>query len=293
MRGERRIALDHRHRPRPPALVGRRKLRRAAERESRDHLDRERRGVIVVDDDGDVGLGLPHPLLRLLEAREHPLPIRLLGLAVVERRADGGHMRRTYSCDDSGHGITSVLLIGIWLCWISLWRLWLAGFRLAGFGFYGRLLRRSAGNEFRRRVLARARAVAFDIAAAAEHHLGVVVLGVAGHHRGEVLERMAVGGAELGGEIDVAAELQHAVVIALEYGVGLLRRQLELLQIFRLVRLEGLAVLVLHQRHAEHVDAEALAGPFGVEHKSARDIVVIVLFAGHRSLPFGRLFRSL
>ena len=99
-----------------------------------------------------------------------------------------------------------------------------------------------------------------------------------------MLERVAVGGAELGGEIDVAAELQHAVVVALEDGVGLLRRQLELLEVFRLVRLEGLAVLVLHQRHAEHVDAVALARAFGIEHKGARDVVVIVLFAGHRRL---------
>ena len=36
---------------------------------------------------------------------------------------------------------------------------------------------------------------------------------------------MAVGRAELGGEIDVAAELEHAVVVALEDRLGLLRRQ--------------------------------------------------------------------
>ncbi len=93
MRGQRRMALDHRHRPRAPALVGWRELGGAAQRESRDQIDRECRGVIVIDDDGDVGLGLAHPLLRFLEAREHPLPVRLLGLAVVERRADGGHVR--------------------------------------------------------------------------------------------------------------------------------------------------------------------------------------------------------
>jgi hypothetical protein len=56
MRGERRIALHHRHRARSPALVGGRELHRAAERESRDHLDREGGSVIVVNDDGDVGL---------------------------------------------------------------------------------------------------------------------------------------------------------------------------------------------------------------------------------------------
>jgi hypothetical protein len=51
---------------------------------------------------------------------------------------------------------------------------------------------------------------------------------------------MAIGRAELGGEIDAAAELQRPVVVALEDGVGLLRRQFELLEISRLVRLEGL-----------------------------------------------------
>ena len=95
---------------------------------------------------------------------------------------------------------------------------------------------------------------------------------------------MAVGGAELGGEINIAAELEHAVVIALEDGVGLLRRQVELLEVFRLVRLEGLAVLILHQRHAEHVDAESLARAVLVEDEGAGDVVVIVLFAGHRRI---------
>src|SRR5262249_25176012 len=125
-------------------------------------------------------------------------------------------------------------------------------------------------------------AVAFDRAAALEHHVGVVLLGRTRHGRGQMTERVPVRRAELGGEIDVAAELQHAVVVALEDGLGLLRRQLELLEIFRLVRLEGLAVLVLHQRHAEHVDAVALARALGVEHEGPRDVVVVVPRACHR-----------
>src|SRR5262249_14046587 len=151
------------------------------------------------------------------------------------------------------------------------------GFALGGGGFVG-----AAGAQmFGGRVLARARAIALDRAAAAEHHRRIVLLRRAGHQRGEMLKRMAVGGAELGGEIDIAAKLQHAVVVTLEDGVGLLRRKFELFQVFRLVGLEGFAVLVLHQRHAEHVDAIALAGAFGIEHESARNIVVIVSFAGH------------
>src|SRR5258708_39154796 len=75
----------------------------------------------------------------------------------------------------------------------------------AGFGFrFGRL------GGFH---LARLAAIAFDRAAAGEHHLGVVVLRRPGHDGGEMAERVTIGGAELGGEIDVAAELQHAVVV--------------------------------------------------------------------------------
>src|SRR5919198_5483262 len=52
-------------------------------------------------------------------------------------------------------------------------------------------------------------AIAFDRAAAIEHHLGVILLRRARHDRGEMAERMTVGRAELGGEVDVAAKLQH------------------------------------------------------------------------------------
>src|SRR5262245_47809251 len=103
-----------------------------------------------------------------------------------------------------------------------------------------------------------------------------------------MLERMAVGRAELGGEIDVAAELEHAVVVALEDGVGLLRRELEPLEVFRLVGAKRLAVLVLHQRHAEHVDAVALARALGVEHEGAWNIVVILRRARHPPSPSNR-----
>src|SRR6516165_10507638 len=133
-------------------------------------------------------------------------------------------------------------------------------------------------------VLAGTRTIAFDRAAVAEHHRRVFLLRRAGHEGGKMLERMTVGGAEFGGEIDVAAELEHAVIVTLENSVGLFRRETELFQILRLVRLEGFAVIVLHQRHAEHIDAVALAGSLGIEHESARNIVVIVSFAGHRRL---------
>jgi len=63
-------------------------------------------------------------------------------------------------------------------------------------------------------------------------------------------------------------------------------REIELLEVFRLVRLEGFAVLVLHQRHAEHVDAVALARALGVEDERAGDVVIVLLRPCHRSPPF-------
>src|SRR5262245_65749502 len=107
MRRELRMPLHGRHRPRAPTLVGGRKLGRTAEGKSWHDLDRERRRMIVVDDDRDVGLGLLHPFLGFLEAREHPLPVRLLGLLVIDRSANGRHVRRRYACDDSSHVSTS------------------------------------------------------------------------------------------------------------------------------------------------------------------------------------------
>src|ERR1700722_10727966 len=131
-------------------------------------------------------------------------------------------------------------------------------------------------------------AIAFDRATAGEHHGGVVLLGGPGHHSREMTERVAVGRAQLGGEIDVAAELQHAVVVALEDRLRLRWRERELLQVLRLVGLELPAVRILHQRHAEHVDAVSLAGLLRIEHESARNIVIIVRLAGHRGSPLRR-----
>src|SRR3954470_17457141 len=89
-------------------------------------------------------------------------------------------------------------------------------------------------------------------------------------------ERVPVGRAKLGGEIDVAAELEHAVVIAVEDRLGLLGGERILLEVPGLVRLEGCAVLGLHQRHAEHVDAVALTRALGIEDERARDVLVFV-----------------
>src|SRR5262245_61359929 len=97
-------------------------------------------------------------------------------------------------------------------------------------------------------VLARLAAVAFDRTAAAQHQVGIVLLGRAGHQRSKMLERMAVARTKLGREVDVAAELQQPVVLPLEDRLALLGRELRkpLVEVFRLVVLERLAVLRLH-----------------------------------------------
>src|SRR5437870_5157714 len=107
-----------------------------------------------------------------------------------------------------------------------------------------------------------------------------------------MLERMTIGRAELSGEINVSAELQHPVVIALENGLRLRRRELESLEILRLIRFEGFAVLFFHQRHAEHVDAIALPRALGIEHEGAGNVVVIMLGACHRLSSTGAAIRS-
>src|SRR5688572_30321327 len=60
-------------------------------------------------------------------------------------------------------------------------------------------------------------AVALDGAAAADHHLAVLLLAHAGHAGGHLLEALAVGGADLGEKVDVAAFRDRRVEIAREH----------------------------------------------------------------------------
>src|ERR1700722_15097838 len=105
---EPRIALDYRYRSRPPALVRRRELLGTAEREGRDDLERERRGMIVVDQDHDVGRVVADPLLGEFVALEQRPPVRVLRLAVIERGADCRHMRGRQARVDPSHYCSAV-----------------------------------------------------------------------------------------------------------------------------------------------------------------------------------------
>src|SRR6185436_19394133 len=116
-------------------------------------------------------------------------------------------------------------------------------------------------------------AVVLDGAAAIEHHLGVLLLREAGHRGRHELERLAIRREELRQVVDVAAEMDHALPVALQYRLALLRAHGELAQVLVFVRLEFLAVRRLHERHAELVDPVALPRTLRIEKRSARNIV--------------------
>src|SRR5579864_7435554 len=130
-------------------------------------------------------------------------------------------------------------------------------------------------------------AIAVGRAPASDHHLRVLLLCRAGHQRGQILKRQAVGGAELRGVIDVAAELQHPIPVALQDRMPLLRRHRELIEILLLIRLEGLAVRILHQRHAEHVEPIPLARALRIEDLRARYVLIGFwrLYLSHLTSP--------
>src|SRR4051812_49346050 len=102
-------------------------------------------------------------------------------------------------------------------------------------------------------------------AAAADHHVAVGLFAHPRHGAGHLLEALAVGGANLGQEVDVAAQFYAAVQVARKNGELLVLGHRPLVQVAAFVGLELLAVLGLHQRHAELVEPVALAALLGVE----------------------------
>ena len=105
---ELRMALHVGHRARSPAFVGGVEHVGAADGERRDHFERERRSVIVVDQHDDVRHVVGDPALAELVALEHRLPVRLRGLAEVDRGADGRDVR---GCDACGDPVPSSLAL--------------------------------------------------------------------------------------------------------------------------------------------------------------------------------------
>src|SRR5215472_18793852 len=117
------------------------------------------------------------------------------------------------------------------------------------------------------------RAPALGRAPAMQHHLLVVIDGHAGHrgHRLEVAE--PVGGEYLRQEVDIAAEIEHRVVVAVEHRLLLGLRHRPLVEVGPLAGLEPLPVLRLYQAHAELVQVVTLLGALGREHPGAGDVI--------------------
>jgi hypothetical protein len=78
-------------------------------------------------------------------------------------------------------------------------------------------------------------AIAFGRAAAAHHHGAVLFFGHAGHGAGHLLEALAVGGADLGQEVDIAAGAHAPVQVARQHGLLLLFGHRPLVEIGTLV----------------------------------------------------------
>ena len=209
-----RMALDHGHRTRTPTLVGGREFPRHTNSKRGNHLQRERRAVIVVHQYDHVRIDPGEPFLRRTVAGEKRFPVRFLGPAQVHGGADGRHMGRGESGNDARHYSCSDLL------------------------------RLPSMDRPPPAIMARYSSwVSPDMAPA-----------MYWNYRPSVA-------AELGGVVDVAAHVNHPQPVPLEHAAALLFGEREAVQVAGFVGQERLAVLRLHQRHAEHVQVIALVAP--------------------------------
>ena len=88
VRRELRVVLHHGNWARAPSFVRRCTRRGAANGEGGNHVQAEARGVVVVDKKDDVGRVVLDPLLGERIAMKDLLAERIVGLALVQRRAD-------------------------------------------------------------------------------------------------------------------------------------------------------------------------------------------------------------
>src|SRR5215470_9093881 len=103
VRGQVGMTADDRHGAGPVALVRRRELVGAAERERGDDLRCERGHVVVVDEDHHIGEIRRRPRLSPVVPGEQRLPVRLLRLAEIDRGTDGRDVACRQSGGDAGH----------------------------------------------------------------------------------------------------------------------------------------------------------------------------------------------
>ena len=273
VRGQARVALDLGHGARAVAFVGRLELGGGADGKGGDHAQVKVGGVVVVDEEDHVGRVLFHPLFAGLEAFEHGGPVIVAGLAVVHRRADGRYVRGEHRGGDAGLARCGVLAGGIGLG-DGLGQL------VLGLPFFPCV--RLAHWALRVAVFAD-EAVALGAAATGEHHLAVLLLGHAGHAAGHLLKTQAVGRAQFGQEVDVAAGAHHPVQVPRPHGGTLLVGHGPFGQVGIFILLEAGAVVRLHQAHAELVEPVAFAALVGIKNGRAGH-VQIGFFQGHGCL---------
>ena len=88
---------------RSPAFIGRREGVGATQGKGGHDVERERRGVVVVNENDDVGLLLRNPFSGPFIACENRRPVRVRRSAAVECGADRRHMARANACGNPGH----------------------------------------------------------------------------------------------------------------------------------------------------------------------------------------------
>ena len=103
VRGELGVPGHFGKRPRTEAFVADRVALRDTEREGGVFVKAEIGGVIVIDDDRDIGLELRQPFAYRHVGIEERLPGRLLRAAAVDYRADRRHVREPNPADDCAH----------------------------------------------------------------------------------------------------------------------------------------------------------------------------------------------
>src|SRR5262245_54015939 len=88
----------------PPALIGNFKFSGTTDCKSWNQVEVERCGVIVVDEENDIGRMVLYPFFGELVPAKNLLPVRLLLFSCVPRGADRGNMRGVDGRANSGHG---------------------------------------------------------------------------------------------------------------------------------------------------------------------------------------------
>ena len=275
VRRQLRVALDLGHRARAIALVGGLKFGRSANGKGRDHAQVEVGGVVVIDQVDHVRCVLFHPGLARLIAFEQRRPIVVAGLAMVNGRANRRHMRGIHRGADARlpfrFCFSSCMRLFHLVCKLFLC-IFFPG--LPGGGLAHRALRVAAFTDD---------AVALGAAPAGDHHVTVLLLAHAGHAAGHLLKTQAVGGAEFGQEVNIAAGAHHPVQVAGPHGGALLLGHRPFGQVGVFVLLEAQAVVGLHQAHAKLVQPIAFAALVGVKNRRAGH-VQIGFVQGHGGL---------